>query len=137
MSFSTPAEESVAIWSDGENSLLSASRSRNASSWSTPVPIASDGEFRWHAFEGADPTAAMAPNGDITVAWTSWQQDRIEVATRHAGTWSAPATVTTVSQFADVHIGYGADGSAALATAPRCRCCRILGSRWAATAEWW
>jgi hypothetical protein len=114
MSFSTPAEESVAIWSDGQRSLLSASRSRDASNWSTPTTIASDGEFVWHYIQGTDPAAAMAPNGDITVAWTSWQLNRIEVTTRHAGAWSAPTTITTGSQIGDAHIGYGADGSGAL-----------------------
>ena len=46
------------------------------------------------------PAAAMAPNGDITVAWTNWQLNRIEVATRHAGTWSAPATIATAARSA-------------------------------------
>jgi hypothetical protein len=115
MSFSTPFEESVAIWSDGQHSLLSATRSRDGSGWSTPVTIASDGEFLWHYIQGTDPTAAMAPSGDITVAWTNASQDRIEVTTQHAGIWwSAPTTVATGSQIGDVHISYGPDNSAAL-----------------------
>jgi len=115
MSFSTPAEESVAIWSDGEHSLLSATRARDAVGWSAPVTFASDGEFLWHFIEGSDPTAAMAPSGDITVAWPNEPQNRIEVSTLHAGVWwSAPTTVATGSQIGDVHLGYGADGSAAL-----------------------
>lgn len=114
MSFSTPAEESVAIWSDGEHSLLSASRGRDATSWSTPVSIASDGEFIWHFVQGTDAAAEMAPNGDITVAWANEPLNRIEFATRHAGVWSAPATIAVGSQLGDVHLGYGADGSGAL-----------------------
>lgn len=113
MSFSTPDDQSVAVWADNDSTaLLSAVRANDATTWSAPVTVATDGEFLVNYIEGSAPDGAAAPNGDITLAWPTF--GNIKVTTRHAGRWSPPVTVATGPLLTDVHVAYGTNGTAAL-----------------------
>jgi hypothetical protein len=93
MSFSTPDDQSVAVWADDDSAaLLSAVRAKDATTWSAPVTVATDGEFWVNAVEGAAPDGAVAPNGDISLTWPSLTGPihGIGVSTRHAGRGRLP-----------------------------------------------
>lgn len=117
MSFSTPDDQAVAVWADNDSTaLLSVVRAKDATTWSAPVTVATDGQFWVNAIEGSAPDGAVAPNGDITLTWPSLTGpiQGIRVTTRHAGRWAPPVMVTTGPLLTDPHIAYGSNGTAAL-----------------------
>lgn len=114
-----PGGGATAVW--GYGSKLETSTRTAGGVWSATTTIATvDGMFLSN-FQGTAPTLAVAPSGQLVVAWTDhWASASaiIEESTKAPGAaaWSAPMAVSaTGADAAGPHLTFGANGTAAVA----------------------